>query len=151
MPRLHWFGSEAGCNVMVVDLLGKSLEDFLDRQNRHLSYKTVAMLGHQMVDRVEWMHTQGIIHRDIKPDNFLMGLGDTAHKLHLIDFGLSKRYRDRKTKQHIPYVDEKKLTGTARYCSINTHLGAEQSRRDDLESIAYLMIYLVRGKLPWQG
>ena len=84
MPKLHWFGSEADCNVMVVDLLGKSLEDLLERQGRRMSEKTVAMLGKQMVDRVEWLHSQSIIHRDIKPDNFLMGLGANAHKLKLI-------------------------------------------------------------------
>jgi serine/threonine protein kinase len=80
-----------------------------------------------------------------------MGLGKKTHIAHLIDFGLSKKYRDQKTHQHIPYKENKNLTGTARYASINAHLGIEQSRRDDLESIGYVLIYLVQGYLPWQG
>lgn len=80
-----------------------------------------------------------------------MGLGKKSHVVHLIDFGLSKKYRDPKTHQHIPYKENKNLTGTARYASINAHLGIEQSRRDDLESIGYVLVYLVQGYLQWQG
>ncbi|KAF2944203.1 hypothetical protein DAI22_02g124300 [Oryza sativa Japonica Group] len=109
------------------------------------------MLADQMITRVEFMHSKGYLHRDIKPDNFLMGLGRKANQVYIIDFGLAKRYRDATTNRHIPYRENKNLTGTARYASCNTHLGIEQSRRDDLESIGYVLLYFLRGSLPWQG
>jgi len=111
------------------------------------------MLADQILQRIEFLHTNHFLHRDIKPDNFLMGLAQkkSQHIVYIIDFGLSKRYREPKTGEHIPYRDNKELTGTARYASVNTHLGVEQSRRDDCESIGYIMLYFLKGSLPWQG
>lgn len=103
------------------------------------------------IARVEYVHSRSFIHRDIKPDNFLMGLGKRANQVNVIDFGLAKKYRDPKSHVHIPYCENKNLTGTARYASVNTHLGVEQSRRDDLESLGYVFLYFLRGSLPWQG
>jgi serine/threonine protein kinase len=97
------------------------------------------------------MHSKSIIHRDIKPDNFIMGINKKKHLVYIVDFGLSKKYKDPKTNEHIPYKDGKSLTGTARYASIFTHLGIEQARRDDLESLGYLILYMLIGELPWQG
>ncbi|XP_025220380.1 casein kinase I isoform X1 [Theropithecus gelada] len=151
IPHMHWYGQEKDSNVLVMDLLGPSLEDLFNFCSRRFTMKTVLMLADQMISRIEYVHTKNFLHQDIKPDNFLMGTGRHCNKLFLIDFGLAKKYRDNRTRQHIPYREDKHLIGTVRYASINAHLGIEQSRRDDMESLGYVFMYFNRTSLPWQG
>ena len=151
IPKVHLQKDVMNMNVMVMDLLGPSLEDMFNYCYRRFSVKTVLMLGIELLTRLEFIHHRNFIHRDIKPDNFVLGLGARANVVYVIDFGLSKRYRTPGTKEHIPYHEGKSLTGTPRYASISNHMGIEQSRRDDLESLGYVLIYFLRGKLPWQG
>jgi len=151
IPHIRWYGQERDMNVLVMDLLGPSLEDLFNFCGRRFTMKTVLMLADQMISRIEWVHNKNFIHRDLKPDNFLMGIGRHCNKVFAVDFGLAKKYRDSRTRQHIPYREDKNLTGTARYASVNAHMGIEQSRRDDMESLGYVLMYFNRTALPWQG
>jgi serine/threonine protein kinase len=152
-PKYYWGGTMSNrdrtINLMVIELLGPSLEDLLRFCGGKFSIKTVLMIAHQLIGTICRLHAKHYLHRDIKPENFLMGLGENSKLLHCIDFGLTKKYRDTKSHQHIPYKENKSLTGTPRYSSVNAHLGIEQSRRDDLEAIGYLFIYFAIGRLPW--
>ena len=151
IPRVYYFHNGHKHNYLIMQLLGKSLDKLFSESNRKFSIKTVSQIAYQMVQRIEYVHSKGYIHRDIKPGNFLIGKNLDSKKIYLIDFGLSKRYIDKNTNKHIIYKEGKGLTGTARYVSLNTHYGIEQSRRDDIEGIAYNLIYFAKGKLPWQG
>lgn len=148
---MHYYGTSGEYNCLVMDLLGPSLEDLFNYCGRKFSLKTVLLLADQMIHRLEYLHCKNFIHRDIKPDNFAMGLNDKWTTVHVLDFGLAKRFRNPDTLVHNAYKEKKNLTGTARYVSKNTHMGIEQSRRDDLESLGYVFLYFLRGSLPWQG
>ena len=150
IPLVKSYGFTSCYNILVMQLLGKSLEDLLI-EKKFFSMKTVCMLGYQMVNILEFIHEKHILHRDIKPENFVMGLDELSDNVYLIDFGLAKKYRSIKTLIQYPLIKKKQLTGTARYASINALKGYEHSRRDDLESVGYILIYFLKGKLPWQN
>jgi serine/threonine protein kinase len=151
IPKAFKFISTKEKNYLIMELLGQSLDKLYSICKKNFDLKTIIQIGIQMIERIEFIHSKGIIHRDIKPANFLIGLKKKKNIIYLIDYGLSKKYIDKNTKEHIPYKEGKGLTGTARYVSLFTHQGIEQSRRDDIEGIAYNLIFLAKGKLPWQG
>ena len=152
IPAVKSFGYSGDYNVLIMELMGKSLEDLFENlPNKKMTVRCVCNLGYQMIEIMEYIHNKHIIHRDIKPDNFVMGKGDKKKYLFLLDFGLSKKYRSSTSLKHYPLIKRKKLTGTARYASINALNGVTQSRRDDLEAIGYVLMYFLKGRLPWQG
>ena len=151
IPKVYKLRKGNNHNYLVMELLGKNIDKLFSDCKKKFSNKTIFQIGYQMMQRIEYVHSKGYIHRDIKPGNFVIGKGKNKKIIYLIDFGLAKKYIDSKTNEHIPYKEGKGLTGTARYVSLFTHYGIEQSRRDDIEGIAYNLIYLAKGKLPWQG
>lgn len=151
IPKLidQGYDAENDCQFLALELLGASLETMYQYYNKKLSLGTVVSCAIQMIERLQQVHERGIIHRDMKPHNFMIGLGARASTIYLADFGLAKVFN--RKNGHILYKEGKYCVGTARYVSINDHLGIQQSRRDDLESLGYVIIYLAKGGLPWQG
>ena len=138
--------------VMVTDLLGPNIQDIMDNiEGKKFTMKSTLILTEQMLKRLRDLHEKGIIHRDMKPENFVIGKGKNEKIIYMIDFGLSRHYLIEKTQQHIPMKSDRAIVGTLRYISMNCHEGLEVSRRDDLESLAYMMIHFVIGELPWMG
>ena len=157
IPKIFWRGIQDDFNVLIIEALGPDLDSLLKLNSPNynsagkkiytFSLKTTLLIAQDMIKIMYYIHSKGIIHRDIKPDNFLIGLDN--NRIHIIDFGLSKTYRN-KDKTHVKFKETFKLIGSIRYSSINCHKGYELSRRDDLESIGYVLIYFLKGKLPWQ-
>ena len=150
IPEAISFGQNLKYNILVQELLGKSIDRIFYEKKRKFSIKDCCMIGLQILDRLEYIHSKYIIHRDIKADNFLIGIKNKAI-IYLIDFGLAKQYKSSKTGKHVKYSINKKWSGTSRFASANTLRGVEPSRRDDLESFCYLLLYLMRGSLPWDN
>lgn len=148
IPTVECYSRGSHHKAMVMELLGPSLEELLSTWKAGFSLKTVLMLGHQLLSLLEYIHSKGIIHRNLKPSAALMGLGEKGSQVHLVSFGLSQWYA--RHGEHISYREGKPLLCSPLFASLNAHLGVEQGRRDDLESLAYVLIYLLRGKLPWQ-
>ena len=134
-----------------MQLLGKSLDNIFEEHNKKFSIKTICMIGIQILDRIEYMHSKHLVHGDIKPDNFVLGLNEESHIIYIIDLGLCQKYRSAITLKHLPFKEKTKFIGTPRYASINSLKRYKLSRRDDLESMGYSLIYFLRGNLPWQG
>ena len=152
LPIVKAFGYSSVHNILVMELMGKSLEDIFESYPpKKFSVRCVCNIGYQMIEILEFIHNNHIIHRDIKPDNFVIGLKEKRKYIYILDFGLAKKYRSSKTLKHYTMMKGKNLTGTARYASINALNGYTQSRRDDLEAVGYVLMYFLRGRLPWQG
>ena len=150
IPSIQYYNdSYHHYKILIMTFLGPSLEDLFQFCSCKFTVKTIAMIAIQILDRLEHIHKNNIIHRDIKPENFVIGVGKNKSMVYLVDFGLSKAYCEKE--EHIEFKNNKNFTGTYRYSSIRNHRGIEQSRRDDLESIGYMLIYLYHGGLPWQG
>ena len=152
VPKFYGVGESPDFYYLIMEFLGPNLNNLLNYCGvRKFTISTVCLIGLQMLNRIEYIHKHHYLHRDIKPENFCIGTEEKTNVIYLMDFGLSKRYKNSKNFQHIPYREGRALIGTARYVSINTHLGIEPSRRDDIESIGYVLIYFLKGNLPWQG
>ena len=151
IPKIICYGNNQTNNILIQELLDRSLEDLFNSMKKKFTLKTVCVIGIEMIKRIKFVHSKHHIHRDIKPDNFMVGKGENDNKIYIIDFGLSKKYYSTTKHQHIKFCSGKSLIGTARYCAKNAHRGYEQSRRDDIESIGYVLMYFLLGSLPWQG
>ena len=149
LPEIITFGRTKKYNILIQTLLGKSLYDIFISNKNTFSTKDICNLAIQIIERLEYVHTKDFIHRDVKPQNFLIGKED-KDMIYIIDFGISKKYRSSRG-HHVKFSVSKQITGTPRFSSVNAMRGVEQSRKDDLESFAYMIIYFFKGALPWQG
>lgn len=147
VPAIYYAAKENNMNVMVMELLGPSLDQLMTHCGGRFSMKTTILLAREMISQLEFLHKHCFIHRDLKPGNFLVGRGENYSNIYMIDYGLSKKFMIRN--EHIPYKEGKKLTGTPVFATLNQHLGIEYSRRDDLCALGFMLVYFLKGTLPW--
>lgn len=151
IPKILYFGQSNSLNYMVLEKVGKNLETLFQENKEKFSLKTIYMIGIQLIKRAQFLHSRGFIHRDIKPTNFAIGNNSyDKHRIYMIDLGLVMKYVT-SSENHIPEMRGKKVVGTIRYASLNTHRGINQSRRDDIEAIGYILLYFMIQKLPWMN
>jgi serine/threonine protein kinase len=149
VPKIIHLGVESNFNVMVVDMLGPSLED-LYRHCKGFDTRTIGNLALQMLNRLELLHAKDLVHRNIRPESFVIGNGTKISQLHMVGLGNAKNYKHSKSKEHVQLKERKDTTSNPVFASLQTHLGVEHSRRDDLESLGYVLVYFFKGSLPWQ-
>jgi len=147
IPTVKWFGKDINNYYMVISLLGESLQT-IKHKKVLFSLKLVLQVGVKIINLLKTIHDKGLVHRDIKPDNFLLGLNNDSKNIYIIDFGFCKSYM--KDNKHIPQKQTHNLIGSQMYASINAHNFVELSRRDDLESLGYMLIYFYLGTLSWE-
>jgi casein kinase 1 len=150
VPQVHWSGVAGDFNVMVMDLLGPTLQDMFTQQGRRYTWELIARIGVQIIDCVEFVHSRNFIHRDINPQNIVYSLHEDD-RVQLIDFGFAKKFRNSSTKEHIACELNRPFLGNMDFASVNAHYGMQQSRRDDMESLGYVLLYLGTGDLPWMS
>ncbi|XP_020100310.1 casein kinase 1-like protein 3 [Ananas comosus] len=150
IPKIMWSGMDQGDVILVLELLGPNLKELVELCGGEFTLKTVLILAIRMIEILEYVHSKGFLHRDMKPENFVIGNHRRRGQIYIIDFGLATSYLDPATNCHIP-CGKTTLTGTDLYASLHALLGNEQSRRDDLESLGFVFMYLLKGRLPWQG
>jgi serine/threonine protein kinase len=159
VPRVYWNGRDKNCHAMVIDLFGDSLLDVFHKCQQQFSSKTMMMLAIQMIDRLQFVHSSGYLHRDIKPEHFMLKQDTDCKEVYILDFGLAKKYMDKGEHIAAKCTEEPtrspgkvcSFSGTASYVSNNVHRGVEPSRRDDMISVAYTLAYFAcGGRLPWQ-
>ena len=150
VPLMHFYGLANFEDYMVMDYMGLNLAELLKLCGGKFSLKTVLMIADQMLNHIEFIHSKGLLHRDIKPDNFVIGKGENSKNLYLIDFGSSDFYIDANG-EHIIWEEVRSMIASLLFASINNHVRSKPFRKDDLESIGFCLCYFMKGELPWQG
>jgi serine/threonine protein kinase len=149
IPNIRWFGTDSNANYMVIDLLGVSLTQMIKTDQKNLSLAVIAKIAIQMIDILQGIHDKGMVHRDLKPDNFLLHPTKGIDQIYLIDFGVCKTYLQSDVNEHIEMRKTSAMIGTPNFASIHSHHFMELSRRDDLESLVYTLLFLYFGNLHW--
>ena len=151
IPTVDWYGSEGDYDILVLELVGRNLEQVLQDMPTHtFTMKTVLMIAEQLLGIIEYIHRSNYVYRNFAPDNLAIGVGRKEGNVYMLGLGSSRRYLDPETQEHERYDGDRSMVGNPIYTSLNTHVGVEQTRRDDMESLGYVLVHLLKGKLPWE-